>query len=123
MKVALIFDHFGPYHLARARAAAEIMEVTCIELHAKSRSYGWEAGKSVANVELVSLQETDLRGVAERRWLEPHLARSLREAKPDAVAINASSLAPRQRSTLSGVKAIVIGSRTTTVIVSSVLAP
>lgn len=88
MKVALIFDHFGPYHLARARAAADAMEVTCIELHAKSRSYGWDAGKPARDVELVALPETDLRGAAERKWLESHLARALHEAKPDAVAIN-----------------------------------
>lgn len=88
MKVALIFDHFGPYHLARARAAARVMEVTCIELHAKSRSYGWDAGKPAGEIELVALPDTDLRGAQERRWLESHLARALHEAKPDAVAIN-----------------------------------
>jgi len=88
MKVALIFDHFGPYHLARARAAAEVMDVTCVELHTKSRSYGWDAGELVRDVKLVALPETDLRGAAERKWLEPHLVRALQEAKPDAVAIN-----------------------------------
>jgi len=88
MKVALIFDHFGPYHLARVRAASRVMDLTCIELHAKSRSYGWDAGKPASDVELVSLPATELRGRDERRWLEPHLARALREAKPDVVAVN-----------------------------------
>jgi len=116
MKVALIFDHFGPYHLARARAAAQLMDVTCIELHAKSRSYGWDAGKSGGNVDLVSLPETDLRGRAERRWLESHLARALHEAKPDVVAINGwgdfMSAESLRWCVLNGVPAIVMSETT-----------
>ena len=87
MKVVLIFDHFGPYHVARAKAAAREMDLTCIELHGKSRSYGWESA-SKGGLPVTSLPETGARGAAERRRLEPHLAAALREARPDVVAIN-----------------------------------
>lgn len=88
MKVVLIFDHFGPYHLARAKAAAEVMDVACIELHAKSRSYGWEVAREGGGPELTSLPDVGVRGRSERRMLEPHLAAALGGAAPDVVAIN-----------------------------------
>lgn len=84
----MIFDHFGPYHLARAKAAAEVMDVVCIELHAKSRSYGWEVAKEENALDLTSLPDVGVRGRSERRKLEPHLAAALSEARPDVVAIN-----------------------------------
>lgn len=87
MKVALIFDHFGPYHLARAEAASRVLDLTCIELHGKSRSYGWESA-SKGGLSITSLPETGANGADERRRLEPHLAAALREAEPDVVAIN-----------------------------------
>jgi len=40
MKQALLFDHFGPYHLARLRAAGP--EVTGIEFFSRSSDYSWE---------------------------------------------------------------------------------
>lgn len=42
MRVALLFDHFGPYHLARLRgAAAAGLAVTGVEFYAHSRDYAW----------------------------------------------------------------------------------
>lgn len=42
MKVAVIFDNFGPYHVARLTAAARILSVTGIELGANSADYAWQ---------------------------------------------------------------------------------
>jgi glycosyltransferase involved in cell wall biosynthesis len=39
--VAIIFDNFGPYHLARVRAAAEVCSLTAVEVSAKSADYAW----------------------------------------------------------------------------------
>lgn len=64
------------------------MDVVCIELHAKSRSYGWEARERADGLCLTSLPDAGVSGRSERRKLEPHLSVALREAKPDAVAIN-----------------------------------
>lgn len=43
MKLALLFDHFGPYHLARLHGVAEREElnVTGVEFYSRSRDYAW----------------------------------------------------------------------------------
>jgi 1,2-diacylglycerol 3-alpha-glucosyltransferase len=88
MRTALIFDHFGPYHLARAEAAARVLDLTCIELHAKSRSYGWDAGDAGKKPAVLSLPDAGMRGKEERAYMAPLLEEALGKAKPDVVAIN-----------------------------------
>ncbi|HEX4413388.1 MAG TPA: glycosyltransferase [Lacipirellulaceae bacterium] len=46
MRITVLFDNLGPYHLARLTAAAERCELTAIELHAKSRDYLWRRDDS-----------------------------------------------------------------------------
>ena len=41
-KVAILFDNFGPYHLARLRAAAEVSELLAVEFGASSDEYAWK---------------------------------------------------------------------------------
>lgn len=41
MKLAIIFDSFGPYHYARLNAVAKIKETIGIELFGKSYDYAW----------------------------------------------------------------------------------
>jgi glycosyltransferase involved in cell wall biosynthesis len=40
--VALIFDNFGPYHLARLRAAAATCDLLAIEVAGRSATYAWD---------------------------------------------------------------------------------
>lgn len=47
MKVAITFDNFGPYHLARLRAAARVCDLTAIEVAGRSAEYAWE-GRATA---------------------------------------------------------------------------
>jgi len=42
MKIAILFDNFGPYHVARLNAASEVCTLLGIELHPQSRDYGWQ---------------------------------------------------------------------------------
>lgn len=42
MKVSVIFDNFGPYHIARLTALAKLCDLTAIEIRARSREYGWD---------------------------------------------------------------------------------
>lgn len=42
MKAALIFDNFGPYHLARIRAGAQACDLTAIEIAGRSAEYAWD---------------------------------------------------------------------------------
>ena len=42
MKVGVIFHRLGPYHVARLSAAAEVCEITAIELAADTGEYAWD---------------------------------------------------------------------------------
>ena len=43
--VAVIFDNFGPYHLARLRAAAAVCDLLAIEVAGHSATYAWDASR------------------------------------------------------------------------------
>jgi len=42
---AIIFDNFGPYHLARLRAAADTCDLLAIEVAGRSATYAWDASR------------------------------------------------------------------------------
>jgi len=42
VRTAVIFDNFGPYHLARLRAVAGVCDLTAIEVASGSAEYKWE---------------------------------------------------------------------------------
>ena len=44
--VAIIFDNFGPYHLARLRAAAGTCDLLAIEVAGQSSTYAWDASRN-----------------------------------------------------------------------------
>jgi hypothetical protein len=90
VKLVFVFDHFGPYHVARVGAAAGLpgCVVTGVELHPRSRTYGWEPREVELGFRKVSLPRVELRGRAERRALRPHLERVLGECGPDVVFVN-----------------------------------
>jgi len=41
-RVAIIFDNFGPYHLARLRAAATTCDLLALEVAGRSATYAWD---------------------------------------------------------------------------------
>jgi glycosyltransferase involved in cell wall biosynthesis len=43
--VALIFDNFGPYHLARLRAASCVCDLLAIEVARRSATYAWDSAR------------------------------------------------------------------------------
>ncbi len=51
MKAAIIFDNFGPYHLARIRAAAQACDLTAIEIAGRSAEYAWDGRDQVQSGE------------------------------------------------------------------------
>lgn len=84
MRVSLLFDHFGPYHLARQRGAAGAgLEVTGVEFYSRSRDYAWaptDAGGLAV--------ETVWNGTeATKAQFRDALWALLDRQKPDAVAI------------------------------------
>ena len=42
-RVAILFDNFGPYHLARLKAASQVCEVLAVEFGSSSAEYDWDA--------------------------------------------------------------------------------
>ncbi|WP_301750322.1 glycosyltransferase [uncultured Erythrobacter sp.] len=42
MKLAILFDNFGPYHMARLNALANYCTLVGIEFHSKSAEYSWK---------------------------------------------------------------------------------
>lgn len=84
MKLALLFDHFGPYHLARQRGAAGAgLEVTGVEFYSRSRDYAWaptDAGGLAVETVCRSTEVTKAQ-FREALWAV------LDRLKPDGVAI------------------------------------
>jgi 1,2-diacylglycerol 3-alpha-glucosyltransferase len=87
MRVALLFDHFGPYHQARLRAAAERLDVTGVECRARSRDYAWDRIES-AGLPLVTIPAGNVdRSAKATADLTRKLEATLSELNPDVVAI------------------------------------
>src|SRR5579859_6623642 len=47
MKLAILFDNFGPYHVARLAAAGGIADLLAIQVNTSSREYSWTPIKAV----------------------------------------------------------------------------
>lgn len=45
-RVAILFDNFGPYHLARLRAASAACDVLAVEFGSSSAEYDWKASEA-----------------------------------------------------------------------------
>lgn len=93
MRIAIAFDNFGPYHLARLSGAAEHMKVLAVEVVSRSADYPWDRAEMPEALVHVPLTES----VAQKRdakLLRASLDRRLAPLAPEAVAVPAwSSLA------------------------------
>jgi 1,2-diacylglycerol 3-alpha-glucosyltransferase len=87
MKVTVLFDNLGPYHLARLSAAATVCEVTALELNATSTDYLWR---------VVDRHTTFAKRTLFSSRPQPHLEscerldvlnRALEETRPDVLVI------------------------------------
>jgi 1,2-diacylglycerol 3-alpha-glucosyltransferase len=86
-KVAVLFDNFGPYHVARLRAAAQRTDLLAVEFASRSGEYAWEAsstnGEPFRRVTLLSTTSRDGSSSKFCEVLDAHLS----SFRPDAVAI------------------------------------
>jgi glycosyltransferase involved in cell wall biosynthesis len=85
MKIALLFRSFGPYHLARLRAAREHHSVLALEVSDVDEDYGWSAGVAKRAAGVITLPSTAPKSA--RSELANTLSREIAEFAPDAVAI------------------------------------
>jgi len=87
IRVAILFQRFGPYHHARLNAAGQIFSVWGVEACALEETYAWDKVEGAAAFTRVTLTDRDSGG---RQWkLELHrnLWRALDEIKPDVVVV------------------------------------
>jgi 1,2-diacylglycerol 3-alpha-glucosyltransferase len=87
MRLTVIFHRFGPYHLARLEAAAQVSELTAIELSAETSEYGWDKAPGAHGYARVTLFPCGDSRTAMPEELHTRVRRALREARPEAVAI------------------------------------
>jgi len=87
MKLALLFDHFGPYHQARLRAAvAAGTEAVGVEFYARSHDYSWDVEVSRA-LPIETVQPAGEAGRRKTAHFRRNLEAKLDFLKPDAVAV------------------------------------
>jgi glycosyltransferase involved in cell wall biosynthesis len=92
VRIALVWENFGPSHLDRIAACASAgMTVTAIELNSTSETYQWEAG-DVAGVERVTLDQGG--GGLSSLALTWKLFRAVRRSNCDAVFLCHYQIAP-----------------------------
>jgi len=84
-RVAIVFQRFGPYHISRLEAAARHLAVIGIELSATDRTYAWASTKDSGGFRrIVVSPDIDAEPIAR---MAAKVARTLSDARPDAVAI------------------------------------
>lgn len=86
-KIAILFDRFGPYHIARLEKAAEVFTTTGIEIFGESKEYEWdrvETGDGFRRMTLfpgLGVQDVS------RRQIIRATNEALNHLSPDAVVI------------------------------------
>ena len=85
IRVAIAFDNFGPYHVARLAGAARHMDVLAVETAATSGQYDWDSPDIPSALDRAILfdNEVDI----SRATLAAAIDRKLSPFSPDAVAI------------------------------------
>lgn len=83
--VALLFEKFGPYHVARLKAARQILPVTGVEWRPVSPDYPWFSTDVPEDVVRCDLDERD--GAIGAKELRSSLYQRLDEIAPDVVAV------------------------------------
>jgi 1,2-diacylglycerol 3-alpha-glucosyltransferase len=96
LKIAVIFDNFGPYHLARLQASAAGSRLLAVEVAAKSAVYAWNSrtengGQETANGgdswQTITLLDERASRNCSHRDLAGRLSKTLLEFQPQSVFI------------------------------------
>lgn len=87
IRVAVLFERFGPYHHARLNAAGKLMQVFGLEACRMDDTYGWEKVEGAASFTRLTLTDRDVQSPAWKRELRQRMWKALDEMKPQAVAV------------------------------------
>ena len=85
--VAIIFDNFGPYHLARLRAASAVCHLLAIEVAGKSAVYAWENEPAGRDFQRITLIENGTSDDVSRVELVRRLENALDDFQPAVVVV------------------------------------
>jgi glycosyltransferase involved in cell wall biosynthesis len=87
MRVVVLFDNFGPYHLARLDGVNKVVSILGIEVAGISREYAWDPGEESGNFRIVRLLKGATVDSVSKRELCERLSSALGKASPQAVFV------------------------------------
>jgi len=85
-RIAILFDNFGPYHLARLKAAAEVFDLLAVEFGVSSSEYAWDQQNS-EGFQRVAINESGSSGEMRAAVFAKRLDSLLSDFKPEVVFI------------------------------------
>ncbi len=87
MKIAVVFDNFGPYHLARLKAAASVCTLLGVEVAGRSAEYDWAPNMEAQGFQRTVLVRDRAKTAVAPKTLSQRLSEALSGFRPDTVAI------------------------------------
>jgi 1,2-diacylglycerol 3-alpha-glucosyltransferase len=85
-RIAILFDNFGPYHLARLSAASRVCKLLAAEFGSSSDDYEWKASEA-NGLQRVALNERGSSHELSRDEFQKRINAVLDEFKPEAVVV------------------------------------
>ena len=88
LRIAIIFNRFGPYHYARLKAAGRINEIFGIELCTNDEVYEWEAINNSEGFEKITLFKDKDIIYQPFKSIQEKIENAITRIKPDVLALN-----------------------------------
>ncbi len=88
LRIAIIFNRFGPYHYARLKAAGRINEIFGIELCANDDVYKWEVINNIEGFEKITLFKDKDIIYQPFKLIQEKIENVIDRIKPDVLALN-----------------------------------
>ncbi|WP_132054585.1 glycosyltransferase [Pseudocnuella soli] len=88
MKVAILFDRFGPYHIARLKGAATYVDVVPVEIFGETSEYQWDKVATNGLRGVITLFNNRTKEQVKAPELKARIFEVLDQQQPDAVAVN-----------------------------------
>ncbi len=86
-RAVIIFDNFGPYHLARLRAAAKVCDLKAIQIAGRSAVYAWDNEAPPEGMNFATLFTVGASHEIGKNELARRMEESLDEFSPEMVLI------------------------------------